>query len=287
MQSGDLTFRCFQVCLYIINNDVGAAIYLTTSSLTMYFDLSQFIGCVSRAAGNSGAISVTPSSSNMHVSGIVFLSAYGSYCSGMYYSANQYGIIDISQISASGCWGKYSVIQLFYVELAANDFNGSFNTISEEYVFICQSALKTKSCFFYIYKNPTTIEYAITSPNSDNFLSYSIFVENSYQVKEYGVIHINYPNQVMYVDNCIFYHNTNYLFNPYKGQLIVSNITCDEYTCNGNAISTTFINSKSFDETFPSPLNAIFQQPKIIHITHFSKLYNRLIPIYLFLIFKN
>ena len=248
--------------LWIINNDIGAAIYLSINSLTMEFSLSNFIGCVSRASGNSVTISITSQTSTMHMSNIIFQSSYGNNGSGMFYDTNPSGKTEISHVSASGCWGTYSVIQILYEELTATDFNGTFNLITQEHVFLSQFASKTTSKFFNFYKNPTTIEYAVTSPGADNYLLFSNFIENSYQNKEFGVVHINYPNQITYVENCSFFDNTNYLFNAYTGTLIVTNIICDEYTTSGNPVSTTLITLKTNKISFSSPFNLLFNQQR-------------------------
>ena len=248
-------------CLFkwLIYNQKGSAIFVEKDSINMIVNFCDFLGCISIHLSYSGAVSVLSSSSSLILSDLSFISCIGGYSSCIHLDSNTDGNIHINRTTSSACYQYYSTIYFEHTDVVSSSYNSSFCISTRLHLFCGSRKIPNSYCSYHIfYKNPTTINWCICSPSSQNYLVSAAFIENTYQADEYGIIHTSgFDQQKTYLNNIIFMGNTHYLFNAYQGSIFITNVFCDEFSQRGTQVITDLTLKTGVSFNFPSPFNQL------------------------------
>ena len=240
---------------WLITNDPGSAIFITKDFTNVSVTSSNFVGCITTHTEKSGSILFVSKSGTFLISKSVFLSCYGGYSSCIYISETS--INEINRTQVSGCQEYFGAIYLLSISyITSDDINATFCLSLRHHVFCADITLTSYCSHFILYKNPTTINFAVTSNSNNNYFQYGAFIENGCQLYDYGIVHSNrYNEQVTYVNNAIFMGNSLPLFNPTMGTMYTNNITCDHWSISGN--------QQVYQSNVTTDLSTIFASPEL------------------------
>jgi len=274
----------------------GGAISITTSTISLSITCTSFEKCSATGDMYGGGVYIVTELP------VKFKSIYGNDCSAyvgyaIYVSGSASNIVltEINRTVIDACHGKdHADCSFWYSNLIARDYNGTESSSTNAWTsFYIWFPRFMSEAFFNYYKNNNAILCGAETSYSDNYISYSNFIENTANKNNGGLIWVSTSRGStagsITIDHICAFNNPHRLIYASIGKIIVSSLECDVYS--GDASSSGQIEKLNVKEGLSNTLqpprldiqNCIIQQALCTHCRVNSKIAKSILAFLIFL----